>query len=124
MVLLNLRSLSKHLTEIVNDHRLIQNDIVFSFESQINPQEHIESKANHFEQVTIFFFFFDNNENKFSLFIYHWNIEKTGKILQYFLKQLLKRFILFGTYNFDAIIYANHKQIFENDYITLLWPSH
>ena len=57
MVLLNLRSLSKHLTEIVNDHRLIQNDIVFSFESQINPQEDIESKANHFEQITVFFFF-------------------------------------------------------------------
>ena len=67
---------SKHTTDIVNDDRLMQNDILFFTETQIPINENVQTEDfEHFKM------FFNNNENKYLSLAYglHDNITLEGK---------------------------------------------
>ena len=48
ILLLNVRSLLKHTTDIVNDHRFVHNDIPLFTEVQINLEQDVDDEDNEF----------------------------------------------------------------------------
>ena len=62
-----MRSLSKHVDDIVTDNRVMNNDIVGFTETQINPSD---STCKIIETLNLFNISFNKNENKFLRLIY------------------------------------------------------
>ena len=62
-----MRSLSKHVDDIVTDNRVMNNDIVGFTETQINPSD---STCKIIETLNLFNICFNKNENKFLRLIY------------------------------------------------------
>ena len=58
----NVRSLSKHVDDIVSDKRLINHEIIGFTETQINPSN---STCKIIKTLNFFNINFNNNENKF-----------------------------------------------------------
>ena len=58
----NLRSLSKHVDDVVNDDRIIYNDIIGLTETQINLSD---STCNIIATLNFFNIHFNKNQNKF-----------------------------------------------------------
>ena len=63
----NVRSLSKHVDDIVTDNRVMNNDIIGFTETQINPSD---STCKIIETLNLFNISFNKNENKFLRLIY------------------------------------------------------
>ena len=64
-----MRSLSKHVDDIVNDNRVMNNDIIEFTETQINPSD---STCKIIETLNLFNISFNKNENKFLRLVYEW----------------------------------------------------
>ena len=62
-----MRSLSKHVDDIVTDNRVMNNDIIGFTETQINPSD---STCKIIETLNLFNISFNKNENKFLRLIY------------------------------------------------------
>ena len=62
-----MRSLSKHVDDIVTDNRVMNNDIIGFTETQINPSD---STCKIIEILNLFNISFNKNENKFLRLIY------------------------------------------------------
>ena len=62
-----MRSLSKHIDDIVNDNRVMNNDIIEFTETQINPSD---STCKIIETLNLFNISFNKNENKFLRLVY------------------------------------------------------
>ena len=62
-----MRSLSKHVDDIVNDNRVMNNDIIEFTETQINPSD---STCKIIETLNLFNISFNKNENKFLRLVY------------------------------------------------------
>ena len=62
ILLLNVRSLSKHECDIKSDDSLISNDVLFFSETQLQHQHLLYCIAQYFENFRVFF---TNNDNKF-----------------------------------------------------------
>ena len=62
-----MRSLSKHVDDIVADNRVMNNDIIGFTETQINPSD---STCKIIETLNLFNISFNKNENKFLRLIY------------------------------------------------------
>ena len=62
-----MRSLSKHVDDIVTDNRVMDNDIIGFTETQINPSD---STCKIIETLNLFNISFNKNENKFLRLIY------------------------------------------------------
>ena len=62
-----MRSLSKHVDDIVTDNRVMNNDIIGFTETQINPSD---STCKIIETLNLFNVSFNKNENKFLRLIY------------------------------------------------------
>ena len=58
----NVRSLPRHLSDIVGDNRIINSDIIRFTETQINPSN---SVSKIMETLSLFNINFNNNENEF-----------------------------------------------------------
>ena len=58
----NMRSLPRHVSDIVSDNRIINNDIIGFTETQINPSN---SVSKIIETLSLFNINFNNNENEF-----------------------------------------------------------
>ena len=62
-----MRSLSKHVDDIVNDNRVMNNDIIEFTETQINPSD---STCKIIETLNLFNISFNKNEKKFLRLVY------------------------------------------------------
>ena len=62
-----MRSLSKHVDDIVNDNRVMNNDIIEFTETEINPSD---STCKIIETLNLFNISFNKNENKFLRLVY------------------------------------------------------
>ena len=58
----NMRSLPRHVDDIVSDNRIINNDIIVFTETKIKPSD---STYKIIEALNLFNINFDNNENRF-----------------------------------------------------------
>ena len=63
----NVRSLPRHLSDIVGDNRIINSDIIRFTETQINPSN---SVSKIIETLSLFNINFNNNENEFLILAY------------------------------------------------------
>ena len=74
LVLVNIRSLLKHALDIAIDNRLINNDILCSTETQIQPHYFASTIESLFKNFVIYF---NNNSNKFLSLAYgmHNNVQ-------------------------------------------------
>ena len=63
----NVRSLARHVDDIVSDKRIINNNIIGFTETQIKPSD---STCKIIETLNVFNFNFNNNENKFLSLVY------------------------------------------------------
>ena len=102
LLILNVRSLKKHVNDLVNDYRIIKNDIVGFTETQVNPSDSMELVNEKFHN---FLMNYDNNNNKYLSLAYGYQ----DNIF------MLRRFVING-----ISMFSFRKDVFSEKIITMV----